>query len=639
MGSKKCPKGTTTDIPTLYEHYTTGGITSGLTCDGRKFRLNKKDIWIHSGSVHYFRVPKKYWRDRLRKLRACGLIAVATCVPWNLHEHQKGKWDFGLGGSDMEDFLCLRGFLETAREEDLFVIVRPGPCICGQWEFGGLPSWLLREDVELRRNHQGFLGFVERYFRKLFEVLGDLQFTKGGPVIAFQIENEYGSTKIDDEEYLEKLKAIMEQAGLVEMFFTMDSVYCVKNRGSIPGVLITTSFQNSPTHELDALAELQPDKPLFVTENWTGWYDHWSELHHIRSPERFVKIVETILKYPASFNLYMFHGGTSWGFLNGADFSKEAGYQPVVTSYDYDAPLTENGEYTEKYWLLRDLLLRHNKLVIKLPERPEAIAPHRYPDQKISEIITLPQILPQLEKLLSEQPLPMELLDINNDSGQSYGYVVYRKTNLDIPPNSRLKISGKIHDTILVVLNGSLLDPKPPTRRQKDFLLPLPETKDATLELIVENCGRPTFTTLDQPLPKKGLTGPISINDTKITRWEIYPLEFTKKWNKSLYGWRSFCACSPRPKTLAIYKTFLDVNEPKDGFIDMRDWVKGIVIVNGFVLGRYAAIGPQLTLYLPAPLLKKGTNEILVFEHYRSAKKIAFSPGPINTGTTVKLPC
>ncbi|CAG9836262.1 unnamed protein product [Diabrotica balteata] len=315
-------------ISTLYEYFTDGGIQSGLNDKKPYFTLNGKEITILSGALHYFRVPRDYWKDRLRKYRAAGLNTVETYIPWNLHEYEDGIYDFGQGGSDFQDFLDLDMFIKLAKEEDLFVILRPGPYICAELDFGGLPSWLLRYDgIKIRTSDAKYVNLVKRYFIKLLRIVAPLQFTKGGPIIAVQIENEYGnladeSNKIDTK-HLKQLKDILQENGIVELLFTSDTP---SNgfTGTVPEVLATANFQHEPEKELTLLKNFQPNKPLMVMEYWTGWFDHWAERHHTRTADNFGEVLDCILNFGASVNFYMFHGGTNWGFLNGANLKNKS---------------------------------------------------------------------------------------------------------------------------------------------------------------------------------------------------------------------------------------------------------------------------------------------------------------------------
>lgn len=643
-----------TNLPTLYEYYTSNGISSGLTTETSTFKLNGKDIFLYSGAMHYFRVPKKYWRDRLRKMRAAGLNAVETYVPWNLHEYESGSFDFGNGGSDFEDFLDIKEFLKIAQEEDLLALVRPGPYICSEWEFGGLPSWLLRENnIKVRTSDDKFMKYVERYFNMLLPILAALQFTKGGPIVALQIENEYGSVEVNnkvDHVYLNALKDLMTRNGIVELLFTSDGIGIHGNVSQIPGVLMTANFQTNPTGEFKKLQQYQPNKPVMSMEYWTGWFDHWSEQHHVRDNDNFEQVLKQIIQYPASVNQYMFHGGTNWGFMNGANIADggtdNKGYQPDTTSYDYDAALSENGDYTDKYIRTKKLLSELNPIRTKIPQAPTELPRGSLPTLQITQQLTIDEALTQITPIQSPKLLPMEQLPINNNSGQSYGYIVYKKTNLDIPPNSTLKIAGRVCDTVMVLINGVLIS-KPLENnsdldkfgywRLKDSTLNLgnEDWKGATLELVVENWGRNNFGSLRQFNQFKGLwQGPVSINNEVLSDWEIFPLEFKKVWTNSLLGWHE----PKKVNTPALYKAIFKIDEPMDTFVDMRQWTKGITIINGFVLGRHAIIGPQMTLYLPAPFLKKGDNEIIIFEHFNPARDIKFVDKPIFKSTKILKP-
>ncbi|KAJ3664493.1 hypothetical protein Zmor_000055 [Zophobas morio] len=621
---------------TLYQYYTDGGISEGLSTNQPHFTLNRKNITLYSGAVHYFRVPPQYWRDRLRKLRAAGLNAVETYVPWNLHEPEIGTFDFGKGSSDFSQFLDIEKFLRIAQEEDLFAIVRPGPYICAEWDFGGLPSWLLRSNVKIRTSDSLFMEAVTKYFGALLQILVPLQFTKGGSVIAVQIENEYGNTKSVDTGYLEGLKEILERSGIVEVLFTSDTPSNGWS-GTLPGVLATANFQEKAKHELGLLKEFQPDKPLMVMEYWTGWFDHWTDKHHTRSADAFGQVLDEILEFGASVNFYMFHGGTNWGFPNGANVEYASGdyskYRPDTTSYDYDAPLSEAGDYTDKYHKVKELVLKHNKVVTRLPELPQLSDKTAYPDVQVTEMLTLDDLIRQSTIQIDSKLVSMEFLDINNASGQSYGYVVYRHENTNIPANSVLKIEGYVCDTVTVLVNGELKSKILKTQadlddfgywKVKDSSLQLgtQEYKSATLDLVVENSGRNNYGKLDQFNQYKGLwQGNVLINDQVLDTWKVIPLEFKKKWTESLQNWR------PASENVgpALYKATFEVDDPVDTFIDMRKWTKGFVVVNGFVLSRYMKLGPQQTAFLPGPFLKKGLNSILVFEHFVPTMVVQFS--------------
>ncbi|XP_031333503.1 beta-galactosidase-1-like protein 3 [Photinus pyralis] len=641
-----------TELPTLYQYYTAGGINAGLSTAQEYFTLNNRNITIYSGAMHYFRIPRDYWRIHLRKMRAAGLNAVETYVPWNLHEPEPNSFDFGTGGSDMEEFLDLAQFLKTAQEEDLLAIVRPGPYICSEWEFGGFPSWLLRiKNIKLRTAEENYMSAVRRFYNVLLPILAAFQFTKGGPIIGFQIENEYGSTEqkgkfVPDRQYLTQLLQVYLTHGIVELLFTSDSPSTHGSVGTLPGVLFqTANFGSNPEKDFDRLKQLQPNKPAMAMEYWGGWFDHWSEKHHTRKNSDFNNVLERILRYPASFNIYMFIGGTNWGFLNGANIAdgsvNNKGYQPDTTSYDYDAPLTEAGDYTEKYIMVKELIKKFSKVNLNTPQAPSITLKIAYPTINVTGQLKLKEIIDRVpEKFESPTPISMEHLPMNNGAGQSYGYITYKKENLHIPANSVLTIEGHVCDTVMVLVNGMLVSK--PLRSAVDLNgfgywriangklhLGVEDVHNATLELVVENWGRNNFGYLEQFNQYKGIwQGGILLNNDKLLNWQIIPMEFKRKWNDNLTGWHV-----PEALWLAgpsMYRAMFVVNELADTFIDMKKWGKGIVIVNGFVLGRYASmLGPQQTLYLPAPLLRKGTNSIIVFEHFTASEEIAFSSQPI----------
>ncbi|CAG9830673.1 unnamed protein product [Diabrotica balteata] len=623
-----------TSLPTLYEYYTGNGISEGLSDKQPYFTLNNKNITIYSGAFHYFRVPRGHWRDRLRKMRAAGLNAVETYVPWNLHESQQGVFDFGNGGTDFQDFLHLEEFLKTAQEEDLFALVRAGPYINSEFDFGGLPSWLTKTVKYMRRSaDQYFLNHVRNYFNVLLPILALLQFQKGGPIIAVQVENEFGSKHFNDTTYLVALKNMMLEHGIIELLYTADPPRNGKF-GAIPGVLQTANFNGDPKEMFDLLNTFQHGKPNMAMESYTGWFDHWTETHRHKRPSEYRTQLEGILDYPGSVNMYMFIGSTSYGFTNGATLSKDndnSGYQPDTTSYDYDSPITEHGTSTLKYDLIKEVIAARNKVQTRLPNFPDVKPLVAYPEITPVGQLPLSQAINQVQtKVQSADILPMEKLDINNGNGQSFGYIVYRKTNVDIPANAVLKISGYVRDTVLVLINGKLVSPTPKSAadidgfgfwRKPDSTLTLTNTaiQGATLELVVENFGRSTLAVYSF----KGLTEDVSINNNKLTNWEIIPLEFKKNYNLGLYNWQSVQQREDNP---ALYKFNLHIDgEPSDTYVDMREWKKGITIVNGFVLGRHFFVGPQQTLYLAGPLLRSGDNDIVVFEHYTAPSSLKFS--------------
>ncbi|XP_041919691.1 beta-galactosidase-1-like protein 2 [Alosa sapidissima] len=582
----------------------------GLRAESCHFTLQGAPFRILGGSIHYFRVPRAYWRDRLLKMRACGINTLSTYVPWNLHEPEKGLFNF-------KDHLDLEAFICLAEELGLWVILRPGPYICAEWDLGGLPSWLLRDkDMKLRTTYSGFTSAVNSYFDKLMHRVARLQFSNGGPIIAVQVENEYGSYFKDDS-YMKYIKEALMSRGITELLLTSDNREGLRC-GGVDGVLKTINLQKLSYGAMQSLAEMQPEKPLLVMEYWSGWFDVWGEPHHIYPAEEMTAVISELLERGASINLYMFHGGTSFGFMSGA---VDLGiYKPQISSYDYDAPLSECGDYTLKYHLLRSLLTNYHSEPV--PEPPPLQDRAVYEAVLVSQHMSLWDSLQYAEKpFKSEDPISMENLPVHNSNGQSYGYTLYETTILS---GGSLNSRNNIRDRALVFVDRQfvgILD----YRTQE---LALPKGKDArTLSLLVENCGRVNYgEALDAQ--HKGLVGDILLNHTPLKRFAVHSMDMTPSFlNRSHSGkWNSMTESLVYP---GFFKGTLHVDgEPRDTFIKLPGWMKGVVFVNGNNLGRYWCIGPQKNLYLPGPWLKTGNNQITVFEEQRAGGTIVFAENP-----------
>ncbi|XP_038549361.1 beta-galactosidase-1-like protein 2 isoform X3 [Micropterus salmoides] len=336
----------------------------GLKANSSQFTLEGKPFRILGGSIHYFRVPRAYWEDRLLKMKACGLNTLTTYVPWNLHEPERGVFNF-------EDQLDLEAYLGLAASLGLWVILRPGPYICAEWDLGGLPSWLLRDhNMKLRTTYPGFTDAVKSFFNHLIRKVAPYQYSKGGPIIAVQVENEYGSFA-KDKEYMPFIKEALLSRGITELLLTSDNKEGLK-LGGVKGALETINFQKLNPNDIKYLDGIQPQKPKMVMEYWSGWFDLWGDLHHVYTAEDMMPVVTEILKLDMSINLYMFHGGTNFGFMSGAFAVGKPAPKSMVTSYDYDAPLSEAGDYTTKYHLLRNLFsLYHTQPLPELPSLQE----------------------------------------------------------------------------------------------------------------------------------------------------------------------------------------------------------------------------------------------------------------------------
>ncbi|KAI3354458.1 hypothetical protein L3Q82_018969, partial [Scortum barcoo] len=467
----------------------------GLKANSSRFTLEGRPFRVLGGSIHYFRVPRAYWEDRLLKMKACGLNTLTTYVPWNLHEPERGAFNF-------QDQLDLKAYVSLAAEMGLWVILRPGPYICAEWDLGGLPSWLLQDKgMQLRTTYPGFVDAVNLYFNKLVSVIKPLMFEEGGPIIAVQVENEYGSYA-KDEEYMPFIKNCLESRGIKELLLTSDNWEGLRH-GGLEGVLRTINLQRLSFGAIQHLADMQPQKPLMVMEYWSGWFDAWGEHHHVFHAEDMLAVVSEILERGVSINLYMFHGGTSFGFMNGANrlwHLQTSGHQlwliltvfANVFTADYDAPLSEAGDCTPKYHLLRNLFSQYHSE--PLPEVPSSLERRAYDPVVIQRHLSLWDSLHFADKpYRSERPVNMENLPVNNNNGQSYGYTLYETT---IPRGGTLSSRNNIRDRALVFVDRQcvgILD-------YKNHELTLPDGKgEMTLSLLVENCGRVNYgKTLDE---------------------------------------------------------------------------------------------------------------------------------------------
>lgn len=557
-------------------------------------------VRLLSGAIHYFRVVPEYWTDRLLKLKACGLNAVETYVPWNIHEPRKGEFHFA-GQNDLESFVRLAG------ELGLHVIVRPSPYICAEWEFGGLPAWLLEDaNLRLRCYDESYLKHVDEYFDELLPRLKPLLCTNGGPVIALQIENEYGSYG-NDKRYLSYIRDAMVGRGMDVLLFTSDGPEDhMLQGGMIDGVLATVNFGSKPTEAFHKLREYQADGPLMCMEFWNGWFDHWMESHQTRPHSEVAEALDEMLGAGASVNFYMFHGGTNFGFYNGANHIHQ--YEPTTNSYDYDTLLNESGEPTPKFYAVREVLEKH----VGLPalQLPEPIAKRAYGKVVMKLQASLFEQLDALSKpVMRACPEPMEKL------GQSQGYILY-STFVRGPRAVAQLTLQEVRDRALVFVDG---EHKGVIERWAPRTLPVtvPE-QGVRLDILVVNMGRINYGPyLRDP---KGITEGVRLDNQFLYGWTIYPLPLSD------LGGLVFTEVQGEEKPAnsqpVFYKGMLEIDQPADTFITLEGWTKGNVFVNGVHLGRYWEVGPTKTLYIPAPLLRAGVNEFIVFELHGTAEAV-----------------
>ncbi|OME96722.1 MULTISPECIES: glycoside hydrolase family 35 protein [Paenibacillus] len=571
---------------------------------GNQFILNGEPIQLISGAIHYFRVVPEYWEDRLRKLKECGFNTVETYMPWNLHEPAKGEFCFE-GIADIEQFIAL------AQKVGLFVIIRPSPYICAEWEFGGLPSWLLKDrNIRLRCYDPDFLQKVDAYYDKLIPKLVPHLCTNRGPIIAMQIENEYGSYG-NDQKYLQYLRDGLTSRGVDCLLFTSDGPtdYMLQG-GMTEGVFATVNFGSGVEKYFDKLEEYQPNQPLMCMEFWNGWFDHWGEEHHTRDAEDVADTLDQMLQRNASVNFYMFHGGTNFGFYNGANHGDK--YDPTITSYDYDVLLSEHGVPTDKYFAVRKVLEKH------LPLQPLAL-PAPLPVNVFGEIrfTECAALLDSLKALVSPLertcPEPMEAV------GQDYGFIYY-ETTVSGPRMDCKLVLQDVHDRALIFLDDQYIGTVERWNPQ-DLSIDIPK-QGARLGILVENMGRVNY----GPLLKdyKGITEGVRLNGQFLFHWTIYPLPL-----KDLSP-LNFKGLEKASETPAFYKAVFHIDQPADTFLQFDGWKKGVAYVNGNNIGRYWEVGPQETLYIPAPFLHAGENEIIMFElHGTSQTSVYLSDTPI----------
>lgn len=568
---------------------------SEFTYKGKDFLLDGEPFVIISGAVHYFRVPREYWRDRLLKLRECGFNTVETYTCWNLHEPREGEFHF-------EDMLDLGHFLDIAAEVGLKAIVRPGPYICSEWELGGLPSWLLTyTDITLRCYNERYMAKMKPYFVELCKILRPRLLKNGGNIIMLQVENEYGSYG-NDKTYLRAVAEIYRENGMDCMYFTSDGPSkLMLNSGTLDEYLCVANFGSAPRNNLRVLSEFRPDQPSMCGEFWCGWFDHWYEGHHVRPVEDIINCFNEFLEDGASLNYYMWHGGTNFGFTNGANHT-DTQYQPTVTSYDYNAPLSEAGDRTPLYYAIRDAIRERYGVDVPLTasETPKAA----YGKVTLTERAFL---LPQAEKLgktvESAAPLFME------DLGQDFGYVLY-STDVRGPMEQYPLILEDMHDRARFYLDGNYSGYMERTRHQDTVRVgPYEKGEGVHLDILVENMGRVNYGPF--LLDRKGMRGMRFIGVHQFG-WKMVSLPMT---DLSALTYEPVPA-DPTTDMPSFYRGTLTIEgTPADTFVKMNGFHKGFITVNGHNLGRYwNDTTPQRTLYVPAPWLKEGENEIIVFE-------------------------
>ncbi|MDB5327004.1 MAG: beta-galactosidase [Phycisphaerales bacterium] len=588
-----------------------------LRVAGNGFVLNDQPFRLMGGAMHYARIPQAAWRDRFEKLIDLGCNTVETYGFWNAHEPCPGQFDF-------EGMLDVVRFVELAGEMGLNVIYRPGPYACAEWDMGGLPWWLLNHaGLQIRCHEPSYLQYVEQYWTELMRRLAPLQSTRGGPIIAMQIENEYGYYG-NDQKYLQHLKNLLRKLGIDVMLFTSDGTFqklTIAN-GGLVGDLRTANFGSRAVDRFNTLREVQPSGPLVCMEFWIGWFDEWrTGTHATRSAEDTAKELDDLLALPDSHAvIYMFQGGTNWGFTAGGNDSGE--FKPFVTSYDYDALLSEAGDTTPKYEACRDVVRKH--LNIDRPKR--AFAPsrkHAYGPLKLTESVSLSTALATIAKPTpSAAPLTMEQL------GHGRGFVVYSTMLSANYRGLTLNLPG-MHDWCHVRLAGRSLGTGYRRDPQPVFTLDF-EGDAATLEILVHNLARSNFghrVTEPKGLTQTPYVGPTEHDGRALFGWTNQSLPLEKL---PPLPFKATPATAAKTREPGFHRDVLTIDaEPADTFLALTGFQLGCAFINGFNIGRYWNVGPQQTLFVPASFLKRGENEIVVFDAIGcETPTIEFRDGP-----------
>ncbi|MDU1891324.1 MAG: beta-galactosidase [Dysgonomonas sp.] len=577
-----------------------GGINlysqnANFTIGENSFLLNGKPFVIKAAEIHYPRIPSDYWEHRIRMCKALGMNTICIYTFWNIHEPQPNEFDFQ-GQNDIVRFCRL------AQKHGMYIILRPGPYVCAEWEMGGLPWWLLKkEDIVLRSKDSYFMERTKKYFNAIGKQLADMQIDRGGNIIMVQVENEFGSYGTD-KEYVSQIRDAVKNAGFTDVpLFQCDWSSNFMNN-ALDDLLWTINFGTGANIEeqFSKLKHIRPQTPLMCSEFWSGWFDHWGRAHETRNAAAMVEGLKEMLDNNISFSLYMTHGGTTFGHWGGANSPR---YSAMCSSYDYDAPISEAGWVTEKYFKVRDLLSGYLQTGEQLPDIPSSIPTIQIPEIKLTESALVFDNLPAPK--ISKEIKPMEYFN------QGWGSILYRTYLPEIQGETSI-VMTQLHDWAQVYIDGKLI--KRLDRRRDENIVNLSAVKKgARLDILVEAMGRVNF---DEAIhDRKGITEKVELIHSKgiknLQNWEVYnlPLDYEFVKNKN-YNVTNILHTMP-----SYYKGKFNLEQVGDVFIDMQQWGKGLVWINGKSIGRFWKIGPQQTLFVPGCWLRKGENEIIVLEH------------------------
>ena len=560
----------------------------------KTFLLNGQPFVIKAAEIHYPRIPKEYWEHRIEMCKALGMNTICLYVFWNAHEPEEGQFDF-TGNKDVAAFCRL------AQKHGMYIIVRPGPYVCAEWEMGGLPWWLLKKkDIRLREQDPYFMERVGIFMKEVGKQLAPMQLAEGGNILMVQVENEYGSFGID-KPYVAAVRDLVRASGFDKVpLFQCDWNSNFENN-ALDDLLWTVNFGTGANidEQFRRLQELRPNTPLMCSEFWSGWFDHWGAKHETRSAETLVDGMKQMLDRHISFSLYMTHGGTSFGHWAGANFPN---FSPTCTSYDYDAPIGESGNATPKFYKVRELLAGYLPEGAVLPDVPDSIPTIAIPEIRFEEAACVFDNLPEAK--LSENIHSMEFFD------QGWGSILYRTTLPASDSRQTLKIT-EAHDWAQVFVDGKLIGTLNRLRGDGSVVIP-PVREGARLDILVEAMGRMNFG--KGIYDWKGITEKVEVISETGTRelkgWEVYNLPVDYDFAKD----KVYKKQKPQTDQPAYYRATFKLEKTGDTFLDMTNWKKGMVYVNGHNLGRFWEIGPQQTLYLPGCWLKEGDNEIIVLD-------------------------
>ena len=564
---------------------------------GSSFYLDGQEFKILSGAIHYFRIQPEDWYHSLYNLKALGFNTVETYVPWNMHEPKKGQFDF-------QGILDIEKFLQIAQDLGLYAIVRPSPFICAEWEFGGMPAWLLTEDMRIRSSDASYLQAVADYYDELLPRLVPRLLDKGGNILMMQVENEYGSYG-EDKDYLRAIRQMMLDRGVDCPLFTSDGPWRATLRAGTlieEDLFVTGNFGSKADYNFAQMQEFFDEHgkkwPLMCMEFWDGWFNRWKEPIIKRDPEELAQAVHEVLKQ-GSINLYMFHGGTNFGFMNGCS-ARGVTDLPQVTSYDYDALLDEQGNPTPKYFAVQKMMETYYPEHSQM--KPLTKESFELRDIALSEKVSLFETLADLaQPVESLYPVKME------DLGQSYGYLLYRtEASWDADEEKIRVIDGR--DRMQLFVDGKLMSTQYQAEIGQDIFVAGEKKATHRIDILMENMGRVNYGhKFLADTQRKGIRTGVCKDLHFLLNWQQYPLSFENTENIDFSkGWQ--------PEQPAFYAFDFEMKALKDTYLDLSGFGKGLAFVNGVNIGRFWNVGPTLSLYIPHSLLKEGHNRIIIFE-------------------------